>query len=265
MQCFAYLGFEAVAAAASEAKRPQRDVPIGILGALTVATLLYMAVALVMTGLTPYQSLNVADPVAVAVSAIGEPIWAVIIKAGAVTGLGSVLLVNTYAQSRVGYAMSTDGLLPTLFSRLHGKTKAPAMGTLTFALVSAIAAALLPIGLLADLVSLGTALVFSVVAISVIWLRNTHPDLPRPFRVPFGGFRMGGVWFGYIPLLALVACLAMSAPVALDMIGQFARGDCAPATIMGGYLFAGAVIYAVYGRVNSVQRRQATAQSGLAD
>jgi len=256
---FAYLGFEAVAAAASEARRPQRDVPIGILGALSVATLLYVAVAGVMTGLTPYQSLNVADPVAVAVSVIGEPVWAVIIKAGAVTGLGSVLLVNTYAQSRVGYAMSIDGLLPKLFSHLHATTKAPAAGALTFALVSAVAAALLPIGLLADLVSLGTALVFSVVAISVIWLRNTHPDLPRPFKVPFGGFRIAGIWIGYVPLMALAACLSMSAPVAIDMIGQFARGDWAPATIMGGYLLSGAVIYALYGRKNSVQRRNATA------
>lgn len=258
---FAYLGFEAVAAAASEAKRPQRDVPLGILGALAAATVLYVAVALVMTGLTPYQTLNVADPVAVAVSAIGEPVWSVIIKAGAVTGLGSVLLVNTYAQSRVAYTMSTDGLLPKLFSRLGTKSRAPALGTLTFALVSAIAAALLPIGLLADLVSLGTALVFSVVAISVMWLRNTHPELARPFKVPFGGFRIGGVWIGYIPLLALVACLGMSAPVAYDMIDQFGRGDWAPATILGVYLLVGALVYASYGRRHSVRRREAMVET----
>lgn len=252
---FAYLGFEAVATAASESKRPDRDVPLGILGALAVATVLYVAVALVMTGLVPYRSLNVADPIAVAVSAIGEPAWAVIIKAGAVTGLASVLLVNTYAQSRVAFAMSSDGLLPRLFSRLHEKARAPVVGTFAFALISGVAAALLPIGLLADLVSLGTALVFSVVALSVIWLRNTHPELPRPFKVPFGGVRIAGVWIGVIPALALIACACMSGPVLIDIITQFGRGDWAPAAIVGGYLGAGALIYAMFGRRNSKLRR----------
>ncbi|HVK80606.1 MAG TPA: amino acid permease [Verrucomicrobiae bacterium] len=254
---FAYLGFEAVSTAASESKNPARDVPIGILGALTMATLLYVSVALVMTGLVPYTSLNVADPIAVAVSAIGEPVWSVIIKAGAVTGLASVLLVNTYAQSRVAYAMASDGLLPKLFANLHEKARAPVIGTFVFALISGIAAALLPIGLLADLVSLGTALVFSVVALSVIWLRNTHPELPRPFKVPLGGVRIAGVWIGVTPALALVACACMSGPVLIDILGQLGRGDWAPAAIVGGYLVAGALIYAVYGRRNS-KLRQAT-------
>lgn len=259
---FAYLGFEAVATAASESKRPQRDVPAGILGALAIATLLYVAVALVMTGLTSYRDLDVADPIAVAVSAIGEPVWAVIIKVGAVTGLASVLLVNTYAQSRVAYAMSADGLLPGLFSRLNVRGRAPALGALVFALVSGTAAMFLPIGLLADLVSLGTALVFSVVALSVIWLRNTRPDLPRPFRVPFGGVRIAGVWIGVIPALALLACLSMSAPVLIDIVGQFARGDRAPLLIVGGYLLLGAVVYAAYGHRRS--RLRAAARDGMA-
>jgi len=251
---FAYLGFEAVATAASESKQPHRDVPFAILGALLVSSVLYGAVAMVMTGLVPFRMLNVADPIAVAVSAIGEPVWAVIIKAGALTGLGSVLLVNTYAQSRVGFAMSSDGLLPNIFSHLHAKFRTPIIGTFIFALVSGTAAALLPIALLADLVSLGTALVFSVVALSVIWLRNTHPELDRPFRVPFGGFRIKGVWIGVTPLLALIACFSMSTPVLIDIIAKLGRGEWIPAAIIVFYLVLGAAIYALFGRRHSKLR-----------
>ena len=254
---FAYLGFEAVATAASESKNPGRDVPMGILGALGASTLLYAAVALVMTGLVSYRELDVADPIAVAVSAIGQPVWSVIIKAGALTGLASVLLVNTYAQSRVAFSMSNDGLLPKLFGRIHARSKTPAVGTLVLALVSGSAAALLPISLLADLVSLGTALVFCVVALSVNALRNTHPELPRPFRMPFGGVRIRGVWIGVTPVLALIASLSMSAPVLIDIVEKFAHGDWAPGLIIGLYLVAGAVIYAVFGKRHSKMRRAA--------
>lgn len=254
---FAYLGFEAVATAASESKHPARDVPVGILGALTIATMLYAAVALVMTGLVPYTELNVADPVAVAVSVIGEPVWILIIKAGALTGLGSVLLVNTYAQSRVAFAMSRDGLLPRVFSALHAKFSTPVKGTFIVAAISGVAAATLPISLLGDLVSLGTAIVFATVAISVIWLRNSHPELERPFRVPFGGVRIGGYWVGIIPALALVACFAMSAPVAIDIGMKSLRGDWVPAAIVVVYLVLGGVIYARYGRRHSKLRQAA--------
>src|SRR5690606_35139767 len=160
-------------------------------GALAIATIVYMAVAAVLTGLVSYRMLNVPDPVAVAVSAIGMPVLSIVIKVGALTGLCSVLMVNTYAHSRVCYAMSTDGLLPPLFSRVHARFRTPHQGTWFVALAAGIAAAFLPISMLGDLVSLGTGCVFITVAISVIWLRSTQPGLPRPFRVPFGGIRVG--------------------------------------------------------------------------
>jgi APA family basic amino acid/polyamine antiporter len=254
---FAYLGFEAVATAASESTHPARDVPVGIIGALAIATALYAAVAIVMTGLVPYTELNVADPVAVAVSVIGEPVWMLIIKAGALTGLGSVLLVNTYAQSRVAFAMSRDGLMPRVFSELHARFSTPVKGTFLIAAISGVAAATLPISLLGDLVSLGTAIVFATVAISVIWLRNARPELERPFRVPFGGVRFGGVWIGVIPVLALAACLAMSAPVAIDITLKCLRGNWVPAAIVGAYLLLGVAVYALYGARHSKLRQAA--------
>lgn len=252
---FAYLGFEAVATAAAEARNPQRDVPIGILGALITASLLYGAVALVMTGLVPYPALDVPDPIAVAVSAVGMPVLAVIIKAGALTGLASVLLVNTFAHSRVCHAMAGDGLLPKRLGRLNSRFQTPVVATVVVASVSAFAAALLPITLLADLVSLGTICVFSVVAIAVIRLRNTHPDLERPFKVPFGGVRIGGVWIGYIPVLALCACVLMAAPVLIDIVGRAASGDWTPALILIVYIAIGVGIYVGYGHRNAHIRK----------
>ncbi len=252
---FAYLGFEAVATAASEARKPQRDVPVGILGALVISTLIYAAVAAVLTGLVPFRQLGVPDPIALAVGAIRRPVLAIFVKAGALTGLGSVLLVNTYGQSRICFAMSRDGLLPPVFSRLHPRFATPAAGTAILAAISATAAAILPIALLADLVSIGTAFVFCVVAVSVMWLRNARPDLHRPFRVPLGGVRIGGTWIGTVPVLAIVFCLAMMAPVLLDIGGRAIAGDRIPATILALYLAAGAIIYAGYGRRYSHLRR----------
>jgi APA family basic amino acid/polyamine antiporter len=244
---FAFLGFEAVSTAASEARRPQRDVPIGILGALVICTIVYVAVALVMTGLVPFRSLGVADPIAVAVSAVGAPVLAVIIKAGALTGLGSVLLMNTYGHSRICFAMAGDGLLPRAFGRVHSRFATPAMGTILIGLISGGAAALLPISLLADLVSIGTAFVFSTVAISVIWLRNAHPELPRPFRVPLGGVTVRGTWIGTVPALGLAFCLMMMAPVLLDIGGKAVNGEWLPAAILLTYIAIGVLIYARYG------------------
>ncbi|WBX82749.1 APC family permease [Sphingosinicella microcystinivorans] len=252
---FAYLGFEAVATAALEAKKPQRDIPIGILGALAIATIVYMAVAAVLTGLVSYRMLNVPDPVAVAVSAIGMPVLSIVIKVGALTGLCSVLMVNTYAHSRVCYAMSTDGLLPPLFSRVHARFRTPHQGTWFVALAAGIAAAFLPISMLGDLVSLGTGCVFITVAISVIWLRSTQPELPRPFRVPLGGIRVGGLWLGAVPVLALVFCVLMMAPVVLDIIRKAMVGEWLPATILGLYIAFGIAFYLFYGVGHSRLRR----------
>lgn len=256
---FAYLGFEAVATAASEARRPQRDVPIGILGALVVSTIIYAAVAAVLTGLVPFRELGVADPIALAVGAVGQPVLAVVVKAGALTGLGSVLLVNTYGQTRICFAMARDGLLPPTMARLHPRFATPAAGTAILAGISGVAAAVLPIALLADLVSIGTAFVFCVVAISTMWLRSVRPDLPRPFRVPLGGVRIGGAWIGTVPVLAIVLCLTMMAPVLLDIAARAIAGDWIPAAILVAYLAAGAAFYGLYGRRRSELRRAAPA------
>lgn len=253
---FAYLGFEAVATAAAEARRPQRDIPLGILGALVASSVLYGAVALVMTGLVPFTALDAPDPIAVAVGAVGMPVMAVIIKTGALTGLASVLLVNTYAQSRVCHAMSSDGLLPPRFSSLHPRFRTPDFATLVVAGISAVAAALLPITLLADLVSLGTICVFSTVAIAVMKLRTTHPELPRPFRVPLGGIRVRGVWIGTVPVLALAACIMMAGPVLDDVVTRAIHGEWTPALILLVYIAIGVVLYLFYGHRRARIRTQ---------
>jgi APA family basic amino acid/polyamine antiporter len=248
---FAYLGFETVSTAALEARDPQRDMPVGILGALAVCTLLYIAVALVLTGLVPYKMLGVPDPIALAVDRMGLPALTLVIKLGAVLGLSSVLLVNTYGHSRICFAMSRDGLLPKLFSSVHTSWQTPHHGTIFVAAVAAIAAALLPISILGDLVSLGTAFAFSIVAISVMWLRTTQPELHRPFRVPLGGIWIRGVWIGVVPVLALVLCLSMVGPVLADITLKAFAGDTIPATILGIYLIVGVVLYRAYGWRNS--------------
>lgn len=245
---FAYLGFEAVAAAAAEARRPQRDVPLGILGALIASTLLYVAVALTLTGIVPYRALDVPDPIAIAVGAIGMPAFAIVIKVGALAGLSSVLLVNSYAQSRICHAIACDGLLPQRLARLHPRFHTPVAATIAVAATSAFAAALLPISLLADMVSLGTLCVFMTVAIAVIVLRNRHPELPRPFRVPFGGFRVRGLWIGWVPLAGFLACVTMGAPVLIDIAAKAAAGEWAPSVILSAYIAVGVAIYLGYGR-----------------
>jgi APA family basic amino acid/polyamine antiporter len=258
---FAYLGFETVSTAALEARNPQRHMPIGILGSLAACTALYIAVALVLTGLVPYRMLGVPDPIALAIDHIGLPGMALVIKFGAVVGLCSVLMVNTYGHSRICYAMSRDGLLPPLFAQVHARFRTPHKGTLAVAAISAVAAMLLPISILGDLVSLGVAFAFSIVAISVMWLRSRHPELERPFRVPLGGVRVRGVWLGTVPVCALLLCLCMAGPVLYDIVAKAARGDAIPAVILGLYLAAGVWVYTRYGFRNSrIGARMAGAQ-----
>jgi APA family basic amino acid/polyamine antiporter len=244
---FAYLGFEAVATTALEARNPQRDVPLGILGALAVAAVVYVAVALVLTGVVSYRALNVADPVAVAVEAIGKPGFALIIKLGALIGLCSVFMVNTYAHSRVCFSMSWDGLLPRFFSNVHPRFRTPYLGTYFVAAAAALGAALLPISLLGDLVSLGTGCVFITVACAVMVIRGTHPDLPRPFRVPGGGIQIGRLWLGIVPVLSLILTIAMVGPVLADMAYKAWHGQWIPAEILLGYVSVGAIFYLLYG------------------
>ena len=255
MVFFAYLGFEAVATSASEARKPQRDVPVGILGALAASTLLYAAVALVMTGLISFRSLDVPDPIAVAVQSLGTPGFAIVIKLGALTGLASVLLVNTYAQSRIGMAMAADGLLPPVLARVHPRLATPASGTAIIAAISAVMACSLPLSLLSDLVSIGTAVAFLLVACCVMGLRGRRPDLPRPFRVPFGGVTLGGIWFGVVPVLALLASLLMMAPVLIDLAIKARHGDWMSPAILALYGLGGAALYLGYSRRHSGLRK----------
>jgi APA family basic amino acid/polyamine antiporter len=248
---FAYVGFETVCTAAAEAKNPQRDLPIGILGSLVVCTLLYVAVAAVLTGVVPFRQLGVADPMAVAVDVMKLPWFALLVKVGAIAGLFSVMLSATYGQSRVFFAMARDGLLPALFARVHAKRQTPHVGTLVLGVAIALAAALLPITILSDMVTLGTALAFGIVCISVIWLRNVRPDLQRGFVVPGGGIRIKGRWIGIIPGLGILFCVLMVAPLLLDIFEKALRGDAIPAMLLGGYSVLGAVIYWLYGSRHS--------------
>jgi len=239
---FAYVGFEAVSTAAAEAKNPHRDMPIGILGSLFVCTVIYMAVAAVLTGIVSYKDLGVPEPIAIAVDRMGLPSFSFFIKVGAIAGLSSVMLILTYGQSRVFFAMARDGLLPRMFSTIHPRFRTPWIGTIILGVCIAIAASILPITILGDLVSLGTAFAFGIVCFSVLWLRKTRPDLPRPFTAPLG------IW---TPVLGMIFAGIMAAPLIADIIIKAANGDPIPAMIIGGYLVAGAAIYAFYGLPNS--------------
>ena len=195
---FAYIGFDAVSTAAQEAKRPQRDMPIGIIGSLLICTLLYIAVAGVLTGLVSYKSLNVADPIAVGVNVIGLKWLAIAVKIGAIFGLSSVMLVLTYGQTRILYTISHDGLLPRLFSTIHPRFKTPHITTLVLGACVSLIAGLTPISTLSELVSIGTLFAFIVVCAGVLYLRYTQPNLHRPFRCPLVPF---------VPLTGILVCL----------------------------------------------------------
>ncbi len=248
---FAYLGFNTVSTAASEARNPQKDVPFGIVGSLVVCGILYIIVAAVMTGVVPFRRLGVPDPIAVAMDAVGHPKIAMLVKLGALTGLSSVLLVNAFGQSRITFAMARDGLLPQLFANIHRRLRTPWLGIAVLSLISAVLAAVFPLSLLADLISLGTGAAFIIAAISLIWLRNTRPELERPFRVPLGGVRIRGMWVGYVPAAAILMCILMIAPVVLDIGRQVWLGQPTAAIFLGVYVAIGALIYALYGRRRS--------------
>lgn len=196
---FAYIGFDAVSTAAQEAKNPQRDMPIGILGSLAICTVIYIAVAIVLLGIVSYRKLNVADPLAVGIDATGLRWFSPVIKVSALFGLFSTMLVQLLAQTRIFYSMSRDGLLPELFGVVHPRFRTPYLSTILTGVIIAFAAGLLPIGLLGQLVSIGTLLAFVLVCIGVVMLRRTAPDLERPFRTPY---------VPTVPIVGAVICLA---------------------------------------------------------
>ncbi len=183
---FAYVGFEAVSTAAQEAKNPQRDMPIGILGSLAICTVIYMAVSAVLTGIVPYTMLNVPDPIAVGVDAIGMPWLAFIVKIGAIAGLSSVMMVLLYGQTRIFYTMSRDGLMPAAFHKVHARFKTPVINTVVVGTAVAFVAAATPISILGHLVSLGTLTAFAIICFTVLYLRRKEPGLERPFKAPGG-------------------------------------------------------------------------------
>jgi APA family basic amino acid/polyamine antiporter len=183
---FAYVGFDAVSTAAGEARNPQRTVPVGLLGTVLISTFLYVAIGLVMTGIVPYDKLDVADPLSVAVKAEGSSAdWlGEALGVAAVVGLFSTVLVTFYGQTRILMRMSADGMLPPVFNRVDRRLKTPVFTTIVCGVVGGAVAALVPIDVLGDLVSIGTLLAFVIVCGGVLVLRRTHPDVERPFRVP---------------------------------------------------------------------------------
>ena len=206
---FAYIGFDAVSTAAQEAKNPQRDMPIGILGSLGISTVLYILVAIVLTGIVSYTALNVADPVAVGVDAMGKGMFWLrpIVKIAAIAGLSSVILVMLLGQPRIFYSMSKDGLLPPVFSKVHPKFKTPYVSTIITGSVAMVIAGILPISILGELVSIGTLLAFIIVCVSVIVLRKSKPDIKRPFKTP---------WVPLIPIMGASVCVLMMASLPFD-------------------------------------------------
>jgi APA family basic amino acid/polyamine antiporter len=230
---FAYIGFDAVSTAAQEAKNPQKDMPYGILVSLIVCTVLYILVGFVMTGIVPYYKLNDPAPVAVAVNAAGSGlIWLRFpVKIGAIAGLSSVVLVMLMGQPRVFFSMSRDGLLPAAFSKVHPKFKTPYITTIVTGSIASVLAGLFPIGLLGELVSIGTLLAFTIVCGGVLVLRYREPDLKRPFKTPF---------FPYVPILGIITSLGVMASLPRDTWLRLI-----------GWMVIGIVIYFTYSRKRS--------------
>jgi APA family basic amino acid/polyamine antiporter len=229
---FAYIGFDAVSTAAQEAHDPQRDMPVGILGSLIICTLLYVVVAAVLTGLVPFAKLNVPDPIALGIDVIGRPWLSLVIKFGALAGLTTVILVLLYGQGRIFFTISQDGLLPPLFSRVHPRWGTPYLSQLWIGLAIAVVAGLVPIGILGELVSIGTLFAFMLVCAAVLYLRSSDPDAHRPFRAPGSPV---------VPLLGIAMCLMLM--IALP-------GDTWLRLFV--WLAIGLAVYFGYGRHHSV-------------
>ena len=197
---FAYVGFEAVSTAGAEARNPSKDMPIGILGALVICTVLYIATSAVLVGIVPYQSLDNPAPIATAVDQIGMPWFAILVKIGAICGLSSVTLVLLYGQTRVFYTMARDGLLPPALAIVHKRFKTPWINTIIVGCFTAACTGFLSLETLSDVTNVGSLAAFAIVCITVLYLRVTHPDMPRPFKTPL---------FPFTPIAGVVMCVIL--------------------------------------------------------
>jgi basic amino acid/polyamine antiporter, APA family len=228
---FAYIGFDAVSTAAQEARDPQKDMPIGILGSLAICTVLYIVTAGLLTGVVKYTRLNVAAPVALGATVTGVSWGEYLVLIGTIFGLSTVMLVMLLGQSRVFYSMSRDGLLPPWAGKVHPRFRTPWISSMIVGLFVAFFSALIPIGILGQLVSIGTLLAFVIVCAGVWILRVRRPDLPRPFRVP---------WVPVVPILGILISFALMASLPLDTWLRLII-----------WLIIGLVIYFTYGSKHS--------------
>ncbi len=233
---FAYIGFDAVSTLAQEAKNPQKDMPIGMIGSLTVSAIVYVAIALVLTGIVSYQYLNVSAPLAVAVDALGPNfLWLrFVLKFGILIGLTSVVLVMLIGQTRIFYSMAHDGLFPKVFGKVNHK-HTPVINTLIVTAAGVLVCGIFPVGILGQLVSMGTLLAFAIVCFGVLVLRYTQPKLHRPFKVPFSP---------WIPLLGTAACVTQMAVLPAVTWIQLIS-----------WLVVGCIIYLGYGMRHSKIRK----------
>lgn len=233
---FAYIGFDAVSTTAQEAKNPQKDMPIGIMGSLGISTVLYIVVALVLTGLVSYKELLVPDPIAVGIDAAGQGLFWLrpLVKIGAIAGLSSVVLVMLLGQPRIFYSMAKDGLLPPKFAAVHHKFRTPYITTIVTGTVAMVVAGLFPIGILGQLVSIGTLLAFVIVSLGVLVMRHAKPDVYRPFKTP---------WVPVVPILGALLSGAQMAGLPMDTWYRLII-----------WMLIGFVIYFTYGRKHSKVR-----------
>jgi APA family basic amino acid/polyamine antiporter len=208
---FAYIGFDAVSVAAQEARNPQRDMPVGILGSLVVCTILYVLVSFVMVGLVPYQAMKGSPaPMVVAIRAAEQAsggssilhMMTMLVELGAIAGLSSVMVVMMMAQPRIFYSMANDGLLPPFAKKIHPKFRTPHITSIITGVAVSIASGFTPIGILGEMVSIGTLMAFVIVSVGIIFLRRQRPELERPFKVPFVPF---------VPALSALICLGLMA------------------------------------------------------